>query len=173
MYVRNVAGYNFAFNYGGSVIYIPSNGQIYSIPDDSGRYSELKIISPMHIRTQNVTYINKDGGVASEKISGHKRRGRPPKVVNTDQPLKGVKLKRPEHVQEPEKEVVHETNTDKTIIDINIDESLSVEEPKVEEPTVEDSPVETVEKKDTTKKKTSTTKKKASTGKRGRPKKTK
>ena len=83
MYVRNVAGYNFAFKYGddNAIIHIPYDGIIYSIPDDSGPYRELKVIAPMNIRTQDVIYMNKNGQRASANISGHKRRGRPPKPV--------------------------------------------------------------------------------------------
>lgn len=112
MYVRNVAGYNFAFKYNGAVIYIPFDGTIYSIPDDSGTYKELLVIAPMHIRTQKVVYINKDGSRASDKISGHKRRGRPPKPV----------------VQEKPKEVEpKETpNTDKSVIEVNLDTGVNV-----------------------------------------------
>jgi len=79
MYVRNVAGYNFGFKYRGIVIHIPSDGQIYSIPDDSGgaEFKELRVIMAMNIRTQKVIYINKDGSIASDNLVGHKRRGRP------------------------------------------------------------------------------------------------
>ena len=105
MYVRNVAGYNFAFKYRDAVIYIPSDGKIYSVPDDSGTYKELKVIPPMHIRTQSVQYINKDGSAASEKISGHKRRGRPVKQVNPDKPLLGVRIKKQELINPKPKDV--------------------------------------------------------------------
>lgn len=79
MYVRNVAGYNFTFTYRDIVIFIPHDGKIYSIPDDVeiDKYSQLKIVLPMNVRTQDVTYIRKDGEVASENLLGHKRRGRP------------------------------------------------------------------------------------------------
>ena len=69
MYVRNVAGYNFAFKYRDAVIYVPYDGKIYSIPDDSGTYRELKVVPAMHVRTQAVTYINKDGNELSYLIN--------------------------------------------------------------------------------------------------------
>ena len=75
MYVRNVAGYNFSFYYRGKVMYIPFDGKIYSIPDDSGRYRELKTILPMHVRTQEVVYLNTEGKITD---GGKKRRGRKP-----------------------------------------------------------------------------------------------
>jgi len=77
MYVRNVGGYNFAFKYRNTVIHIPCDGKIYSIPDDSGTYKELRVVRPMHIHKKEVIYINKTGEIASPNISGHKRRGRP------------------------------------------------------------------------------------------------
>jgi len=92
MYVRNVAVYNFAFNYRDTVIYIPADGKIYSIPDDSGVYSELREVMPMHVRTQPVTYINKTGEIASENILGHKRRGRPTLEESTPKPAPTPKV---------------------------------------------------------------------------------
>jgi hypothetical protein len=80
MYVRNTAGFNFSFKYRDAVILIPFDGKIYSIPDDVEieKYNHLKVVPSMNVRTQEVTYIRKDGEVASENILGHKRRGRPP-----------------------------------------------------------------------------------------------
>lgn len=109
MYVRNVAGYNFAFRYRDSVIHVPFDGQIYSIPDDSGRYHELRVIMPMHIRTQNVIYINKDGSRASENISGHKRRGRPPKP----EPVVPV-------------EPVETPDTDQSVVNVDLDSDICI-----------------------------------------------
>src|SRR5574343_604273 len=77
MYVKNVGGSPFQFRYRDAVNYIPYDGKIYSIPDDSGEYRELKVIRGTHVRTQTVVYINKDGSEASPNICGHKRRGRP------------------------------------------------------------------------------------------------
>lgn len=79
MYVRNTAGFNFSFKYRDTVINIPYDGKIYSIPDDVEieKYNHLKVVLPMNVRTQEVTYIRKDGEVASENILGHRRRGRP------------------------------------------------------------------------------------------------
>jgi len=135
MYVRNVAGYNFAFKYREAVIYIPCDGKIYSIPDDSGTYSELKVIQPMHIRTQGVQYINKDGSHASEKLIGHKRRGRPEKKVNPDKPLLGVRIKNPELLKPKQKNVetkevetpTVDDNNDNSVMDIDLTNDVSVE----------------------------------------------
>jgi hypothetical protein len=41
------------------------------------KYNQLKEVKPMNVRTQEVTYIRKDGEIASEKLLGHKRRDRP------------------------------------------------------------------------------------------------
>ncbi len=137
MYVRNVAGYNFAFKYREIVIYIPFDGTIYSIPDDSGSYRELKAIQPMHIKTQMVTYINKDGSAASENLSGHKRRGRPRKVVDPNQPLKGVKANRTTPITEAPVDKVTPIDDDNSVMDIDLDTELSdtqvTDEPKVDE----------------------------------------
>jgi hypothetical protein len=80
MYVKNVAGYNFAFKYNGINVNIPYDNIIYSIPDDINvlGFKELKVILPMHVRTQKVLYINKLGKI-SDINGGHKRRGRPVK----------------------------------------------------------------------------------------------
>lgn len=167
MYVKNVAGYNFAFKYREAVIYIPSDGKIYSIPDDSGLYRELRVIPAMHVRTQNVTYINKDGSVASSKISGHKRRGRPPKVVDPVKPLKGVKLK-PKVVEK-----VEEPIEDNSVMDIDLDLALDPQEVvKDVEIEVDDKPVEKVTPKAPAKKTPAKKKapaKKTTGNKRGRP----
>ncbi len=79
MYVRNSAGFNFSFNYKDVVIFIPFDGKIYSIPDDIDirKYNQLTEVKSMNVRTQEVTYIRNDGEIASEKLLGHKRRGRP------------------------------------------------------------------------------------------------
>ena len=79
MYVRNSVGFTFTFKYRDVVITIPYDGKIYSIPDDVEieKYNQLKVVIPWNIRTQDVTYIRKDGQIASENLLGHKRRGRP------------------------------------------------------------------------------------------------
>lgn len=102
MYVRNTAGYNFLFNYKNTTIYIPYDGKIYSVPDDIGKFNELSVIMPIHIKSQEVTYINKTGKVASPNILGHKRRGRPfkPKVrsrysiINRKRKIEAEKLRK-------------------------------------------------------------------------------
>ena len=168
MYVRNVAGYNFAFKYREAVIYVPYDGRIYSIPDDSGTYKELKVVPAMHVRTQPVTYINKDGSQASEKLSGHKRRGRPPKKVDPDQPLKGVKVKRNAPAkQEPKVEEA----VDNSVMDIDIDIDLLDSSVKVDEEPKVDAPIEekVEEEKESTPKKAA----KKVAKKRGRPRKKK
>ena len=153
MYVRNVAGYNFAFKYRDIVIYIPYDGKLYSIPDDSGSYRELRVIPAMHVRTQNVTYINKDGNTASEKLSGHKRRGRPTKKpVDPDQPLKGVTTNRIKKQAEKKEPAV-----DNSIINVDLDDTTEKKETKKRGRPA---------KKTTTKK---TTAKKPTGKKRGRP----
>jgi len=181
MYVRNVAGYNFAFKYRGNVMYIPADGKIYSIPDDSGTYRELKVVPAMHIRTQSVTYLNKDGSTASDKLSGHKRRGRPPKVVDPDKPLKGVKVKRPIKpiVETPIEKDIAPVEDDNSIMDIDLDSELSdvqtKEVPNVDEEVITPGVVldanTNVEEK--VEDKPSTTKKSTSGKKRGRPRKKK
>jgi len=155
MYVRNVAGYNFAFKYRDAVLYVPYDGRIYSIPDDSGSYRELKVIPAMHIRTQPVTYINKDGSVASKKLSGHKRHGRPPKIVDPIQPLKGVKIKR--NIPEKEEPIVEENTVDNSVMNIDIDDDM-LNSKKVEEPKVESPIEENVEENQSTLNKTTTKK---------------
>lgn len=132
MYVRNVAGYNFAFYYRDAVIHIPFDGRIYSIPDDSGVYKELRVIQPMHIRTQSVTYINKDGSVASANLSGHKRRGRPPKDENKTSD--GVVANTKKTVDT----IVDDVNV--SIVDIDIDLEHNIVNEKVETSTPEEPP---------------------------------
>ena len=69
----------------------------------------VSALQAMHVRTQPVTYINKDGNVASEKLSGHKRRGRPPKPKqDPDKPLKGVKINKKKN---------------NAVVDVNLDET--------------------------------------------------
>lgn len=162
MYVRNVAGYNFAFRYRDSVIHVPYDGKIYSIPDDSGTYRELKVILPMNVRTQPVTYINKDGSTASPNLSGHKRRGRPPKKENDSAPV-ADKKEETENITELD---INDVNV--SIVNIDVDKELKVnEEVKVEE-NIEEPP----KKKRGRPKKTKTSSAKTtSTKKRGRPKK--
>jgi len=122
MYVRNIAVYNFAFNYRDTVIYIPADGKIYSIPDDSGTYSELKVVMPMHVRTQPVTYINKDGNVASENILGHKRRGRPTREESRHR-------RRSRHVPTSTTDIC-----DSSVVDIDIDEELICDSDNIPSP---------------------------------------
>jgi len=95
MYVKNIAEYNFAFNYRGKLMIIPFDGKIWSIPDDSGEYKELKIIPSQHIRKQEVTFLKKDGEISSGNLRGHQRRGRPPvdrSIKKGELPLKNVRI---------------------------------------------------------------------------------
>ena len=117
MYVRNSAGFVFSFKYRDVVIVIPYDGKIYSIPDDVEieKYNQLKVVLPMNVRTQEVTYIRKDGEIASEHLMGHKRRD---------------KSKREE--PKPPKEEPKET----FIVDVDIDDLDGVEKKVVEKPKV-------------------------------------
>lgn len=99
MYVKNVAGYNFAFFYKGVVINIPYNGVIYSVPDDIGRYDELKQLYINSIGNKKVVYIKIDGSVGSDNMSGKgQRRGRSIRVRDPHHPLKGSRL--PKEIRE-------------------------------------------------------------------------
>jgi len=181
MYVRNRVGYNFAFKYRDTIITIPYDGIIYSIPNDCPTFKELQIIMPMHIRTQKVIYIKVDGSI-SDKVNGPKRSGRPPRKDKYDS--KGKRYARrgniKRKVEEPklEEPVIESQEDNSSVVDIDldvlinsIDTSASVKESK------EDKPKTTKKKSSTTKKatpkkkksatkKTTTKKKKSSTTKK-------
>ena len=168
MYVRNRVGFNFAFMYRGYKIVIPYDGKIYSIPNDCPKFTELQIILPMNVRTQEVIYIKVDGSVGN--FDGHKRRGRP---------TKNKKKKYKSFVQQNTKIENNEINTDiveENKIDnhiVNIDLSTYNTEITTSGDTIELDVVDTdveVENNDTPKKKRGRPKGSKNKKKRGRPK---
>jgi len=159
MYVRNIAGYNFSFMYRGNVMYIPYDGKIYSIPDDAGKYRELKRILPMHVRTQEVVYLRVDGKISN----GQKRRGRPKGSTK-----KSNTVSKENNMDNTSTPVVDDTpkNTDVFTVDVDLDSIVDDLVNKALE-TVKSEPKQDVTKEEEPKTKTkSSSKKKSSTKKK-------